>query len=1716
MSRIIRISKITIVSLILTLFVGAPVAMQSAAAAGTVTKTINVKDSTGAALPNALVAVGYEDANAPGGWVWTEPVTTNSSGQAVLTNLPQLTSEWTELYVEPPVSNTVDAFGFMSKDNGNFDLSSSSTVNIDLQAATVRVNLVKSGGGAAPVHSYLAWPKDSSRNVWNFPNILREGPFGIYVDSSLNCNTNSGNWNISFGYPDSSTGEASNSQYILNSSGCNPTRTISFKEPISDTTAQQVDGVWQLKSYKRNFFFNIVGPNSYATLQDTWLDVCKITNNNEQCFGANGNIGVPDGEYKLRANPGSTGFATSLFTANISNNGATVSLKVGYPASTTDVPLINGRYKFALGNPNLSGWITKPNGETITLTNNQGFDVALLKYDGQNYQWVTSTWSSGRYGFNIDSTGQYKVQVRPYGFTEYAAATSPVITVTNSNGIKLSWNGATAASAVSHDIALAVPNVVFNVINPINGQPLPNGWITLEKILGDNGQRQWEGNLDISDQNPGRAAGLVGDGSYLVTVNPPQGRESIAGLAQRQYFMVVNGSTVTVETGTAHTSNYVIADQAGIFNVSVDRANITGTYVDRNNQPVISNNTSNANVCIQKLRQNGLDWDYLNCTNTGSTGTFSISLHQEGTFRLLFEPMGRSDIASSYSETFVLNSSNVASYTHDYGSVQAAAPTLKLRVREDGSTSNVKYSGIEIRKGDQWIGWANTAQNGVVAVTLSSAGTYTLTVNPTDNTPNSSRKQYTVTATSDGSGNITATIAGVTADSSGISTLTLGTAQLKGHVYGPTGTTGLRDSWVVAIDTINGNQEMWQYGTNTRSDGSWSMSLPAGTYSLYARTPYGNTNYGDSAPMGVVTVDAQGVTMISGDAQTAGLTSSAFDLRLANPYWKGIVKDPSGTSGISNARVCLNVTIAGNQIWKCANTDGQGNWVMAKPAGFVSFGDNDQLQIAENQNAQYSMATYQGAEIEGTAFKAAGAANAVMLLAAPNFRIRVVYGQNLTPANNMWVNLNAIAGGWLGGSQTDANGYAKFRVDDLTQGVQVQIDPNNNADIAAVTTTTMKRYENADMASYVTGSGASLAFSDTITMSVPNFTAIVRDPGNNNSTVANSWVEVFNASTGEWRGGSNSNFTGNLSLNIPAAGTYNVKVNPAWNGTSTATSHTYSVVVDGGGVVTSVIDKAANNAAVTSVNGAYPLTLGTPSVTGVVKTPTGELVQNSWVVPLDGATNNQLWQLGSNSRANGSFSMAVPNGSYRIQANAPWNSSTYSASAGCSVVIENGVITTSSGGCVGDNHQLTLNLRLPNLTVHVTDKDGTALQNAHVGVGLGNWNVHAQTDKSGNAALFIDPIAIGTANNGKITGSQNLWMWIDPPYGNSNVVRTQCYSGQAGTPCANLAQVTPGSGDFVQAQINAPLPAPNTTIYVKRPDGTTSAGANAWVSIMSVLKNQQGQEIGRNWIAGGNTDSTGKATFNIVDTSVAFIVQVEAPWDQRGTYAGATYDTATGVFGLAWSSINNQNFSLSTPNLTIIGQKPGTTVGISSGWVGVEKADNSNNSIGWFAGYGLDQNGQVSMQLPASGRFKVTVNPGPGVPGASTTCIVSTDGSAVVSIISGQCANGSLNGTIVSLPLATGNVTGTVIGPDNKPVVGAIVSANTSVSPSEAKLQVTSTDELGNYSFQLDASVNWDITVTPVNLSTDVVKLASQTLTNQDVPNSGQLDADAQLAAVVG
>ena len=175
--------------------------------------------------------------------------------------------------------------------------------------------------------------------------------------------------------------------------------------------------------------------------------------------------------------------------------------------------------------------------------------------------------------------------------------------------------------------------------------------------------------------------------------------------------------------------------------------------------------------------------------------------------------------------------------------------------------------------------------------------------------------------------------------------------------------------------------------------------------------------------------------------------------------------------------------------------------------------------------------------------------------------------------------------------------------------------------------------------------------------------------------------------------------------------------------------------------------------------------------------------------------------------------------------------------------------------------------------------------------------------------------------------------------------------------------------------------------------------------------------------------------------------------------------------------------------------------GIQSGWVGIENVNISDTStIGWYNGYGLDQLGTTSISLPSSSRFKLTVYPSPGVAGVSTSCYLTTDGAGTVNALAGNCSAGSaVVSKLLTITLPIGNTSGLVVETGTAiPVVGAIVYANIvtggvrSTDPLTAV--VTSTNLNGRYSMQLDPSLTWQITVTPVNTPSDIRKLAAKTL----------------------
>jgi hypothetical protein len=725
-------------------------------------------------------------------------------------------------------------------------------------------------------------------------------------------------------------------------------------------------------------------------------------------------------------------------------------------------------------------------------------------------------------------------------------------------------------------------------------------------------------------------------------------------------------------------------------------------------------------------------------------------------------------------------------------------------------------------------------------------------------------------------------------------------------------------------------------------------------------------------------------------------------------------------------------------------------------------------------------------------------------LTAPNTRITVTAGG--VAAANVWVTAERDGDGWLGGASTNAEGVASLNITNPSTAFRIRVDIGGNQLLGANYSNTQKSYSASDITAATSGG----IFTKTIPLDTPNFRVVVREPradGSVGPIVTGNWVDMFNESSGEWIGGSNTNSNGVAAFKVANATScydliYKLNVNQPWSTTTNYSRQSYKLLIKCNGDITltnALTDAVITKELVGDVQ-AYTVTLGLPSITGVVVNPTNVPVPNSWIVPVNTTTYEWLWQIGSNSRSDGTFGISAPSGNYRIEANVPYGLSDVAKPAPCTVNVANGAVTTTAGGCVQANKSVVLALRAPNVSFTLKS-GGNPVSNANVSFSAGKWYTNAQTNSEGKVSFFIDAEEIRTMNG--TSSAIPLRVWVDPPYSSSTLARWDCEAGDLTKPiCSGLVAI-PASGNYPEkllGDVNGVQP--NTKIRVLYPDTTAAAGA--WVNIFTIKPSDN--SYGKRWLAAGGSDSEGYVAFNIdtltVTSGATYVVEVNSPWNKRALFSSKEHTNAGA--GFSWSGVNNQSFELASPNLKITVYAPNGIDRSKWGWLGIQEVDNSGNYLNWVGGYGLDDAAATSVYLAASKRYRIFVNPGPGRPGTQTDCIVQTNVSAVVSQVSGGCPTGTFTGSdTVRISLNGGNVVGRVVRlSDDSNVAGAIVFANPVGAPDESGAVISCTSDEGLYGLELDKTKVWNIKIFPVKKA-DETELASQTVSNVQPLNSG-------------
>ena len=1474
----------------------------------------------------------------------------------------------------------------------------------------------------------------------------------------------------------------------------------------SGGTAVAKDGEkWVVTLANANFNLKLKTPTG-SVLTNSWFDICEDTGNGPtrtgDCNGqgvneqGEGSLNVEPGNYYLRVNPGSTQpFATKIYAMAVASDGT---------VTITGATKTGDFWDVAAAAPNLTGKILGPTGETLTLTTNQAFDVQLQKWEPTKSFWdyVGSQWKNApEYAFNVTAVGKYRVLIRPYGISQFTSTASNPVWVNGSSQIATSESGSYGSTLADFNVQLKTPNVLIDFIDPRDSSLIKFGWISAFSVDVANGNQSWVGNGDIASDNPGKVGFNFDDGTYRLEVNPQRGSATISGLTRKLYKVVVSGSgSSVVMTGWKNTTE--LSKSGSRFLVPAGSANVSGRITDSAGDPLANVARAWTNINVQKLNTNG-NWDWTdNWYQPDADGYFNVNVEDPGTYRLRVEPNGRQNVTVSFSEQFTITTENAATFKAEFNPLKLSAPDLLFSVYQGDTPTALSNVGVEIRKNNQWLDWVNTGNNGVAGVSFAGAGTYQLILHPNqEQTENGfTRQTYEVVVTTDSAGVKTSAVtakAGATKVGT-LNKLKLGTATLSGFLRLPSsGSNAVVASGTVLPIDSNG-RELWEYSSHTSSSGKWSMLLPAGTYTLQGRSPYGQVTYGNGDRIGTVTIASDGSATLSGALN--GVNPLNVTVSLKDPTWSGTVRTPgTGTDPIPFAWLCLII----NSAWNCSQANQQGQWALSAPTGFTAFDASAELRIEDAQNRLYPTLIVRGATAVSTALGGVTATGLIHRLPSANVELTVTAGG--AAASGIWVNLEEVNAGWLGSNMTDAQGKAKFYVDpSKLSSTQLKVNAEINGN---------PKYSNSFASSSKTFTGGGSAISETLALAVPNFRATLNEPtiaGVAGSLVPFSWVELLKENGQGWDekvSGTSTDAQGQFALFAPTINSaetkYIVRVNPPWNNTSTSSPQEYVATVNSGGSVTGVVvrSKPTVAAQLANVNGIdyWRLSLASPTIAGVVLNKDDLPIANSWINSYDQI--NDLWMSGVNSRNNGSFYLALKDGTYRFEANVPWGVTNTARSAQCSVTLLNNAVTTG-GSCVQPDKSIQLKLRAPNVTFTLMS-GSDVIPFASVGLGYGGWNTWAQSDAEGKVAIFVDSEAIATANPGT-TGSIAPYMWVDPPWNaNNKMVRWDCPLGSSKPICNQLPLVTIGSA-YPQKDLG-PIEVlkPNTVLAIKVPGTSTSIGANAWINLISFGLNGANQT----W-AGSNTDSSGNAYFYL-DTSTATAdtrwgVTVTPPWDKRQQYSvkefGTYQEYGDWNHGLTWESLTTTVFSPAVPNFTITVNRPTGSVPNRYGWVQLEEVDSSGNQVAWKNGTSLDYSGRSSLLLDAGKRYRLTAYPNGGE-GTRTTCLIQTDTSTpiVFDDVEGKCAAGTLTGSSLVISLDIGNVRGTVKDSANPgvAVAGAIVAA----VAADATTLTTTTNENGRFGLDLDPAKTWTITIIPSG-----TRLANKTLTAAEaVTTAGEL-----------
>jgi hypothetical protein len=290
------------------------------------------------------------------------------------------------------------------------------------------------------------------------------------------------------------------------------------------------------------------------------------------------------------------------------------------------------------------------------------------------------------------------------------------------------------------------------------------------------------------------------------------------------------------------------------------------------------------------------------------------------------------------------------------------------------------------------------------------------------------------------------------------------------------------------------------------------------------------------------------------------------------------------------------------------------------------------------------------------------------------------------------------AGGWyrqIDGTSSNVNGTFGLSTEISGGGrFRLEIYPPWNSGLVRFTKEIVTTVDNLNPDPFVlcaestTNTADCNGSSTNFTLEYPQPNTVIKvcrkDESSTNCTgskaVMNSWVTIYDTTTGSWLTGSNTEADGTVRFLLPN-GSYRAEVMPPWNSLD-GTRVEYAFTVTGGSVVSPTVATPILSVDLAKTPKQVVVKLGSPNVSGVVKyhpptapdTPT--VMQNAWVQV---RTTSGNYLPGASTNGSGKFELTLDDGNYVLTAYPNWNLAQRQQKDVAITVAGNTITTTGNG-----------------------------------------------------------------------------------------------------------------------------------------------------------------------------------------------------------------------------------------------------------------------------------------------------------------------------------------------------------------------------------------------------------------------------------------------------